>query len=57
MVSAPPLAHTLGDLLIISRLYKFATGYWLFKSEAKGDISRDVVDLAQMTQRTSSRPR
>jgi len=34
------------------KMYEFATGHWLFQPEAKDDISRDVVHLAQMTQRT-----
>ena len=33
-------------------MYEFATGHWLFKPEATDYISRDVVHLAQMTQRT-----
>ena len=33
-------------------MYEFATGHWLFNPEVMGDISRDVVHLAQMTQRT-----
>lgn len=33
-------------------MYKFATGHWLFKPEVMDDISRDVIHLAQMTQRT-----
>ena len=41
-------------LLTISflKMYEFAAGHCLFKPEAKGDISCDVVHLAQMTQRT-----
>ena len=34
------------------KMYEFATGHWLFKPEDLDDISRDVVHLAQMTQRT-----
>ena len=33
-------------------MYEFATGRWLFSPEVVDDISRDVVHLAQMTQRT-----
>ena len=33
-------------------MYELATGHWLFSPQAKDDIPRDVVDLAQMTQRT-----
>ena len=33
-------------------MYEFATGSWLFRPEAMDDIPRDVVHLAQMTQRT-----
>ena len=32
-------------------MYEFATGHWLFTPEVAGDISRDVVHLAQMAQR------
>ena len=44
----------LGTLLKISfpKMYEFATGRWLFKPEATSNISRDVIHLAQMTQRT-----
>ena len=54
MVLAPPLAYLVDNLLTISflKMYEFATGHCLFKPEAKDDISRDVVHLAQMTQRT-----
>lgn len=34
------------------KMYEFATGHWLFDPKALDDISRDVVHLAQMTQRT-----
>ena len=34
------------------QMYEFATGPWLFNPEVAGDISRDVVHLAQMSQRT-----
>ena len=34
------------------KMYELATGHWLFKPEATDDIPRDVVHLAQMTQRT-----
>jgi len=33
-------------------MYEFATGRWAFAPEAIGDIPRDVVHLAQMTQLT-----
>ncbi|KAF9780781.1 kinase-like domain-containing protein [Thelephora terrestris] len=33
-------------------MYEFATSSWLFWPEAMGDISSDVVHLAQMTRRT-----
>jgi len=33
-------------------MYELATGHWLFTPEVVDDISRDVVHLAQMTQRT-----
>jgi len=33
-------------------MYEFATGHWLFKPEATDGLSRDVVHLSQMTQRT-----
>ena len=33
-------------------MYEFAIGQWLFIPEAIYDISRDIVHLAQMTQRT-----
>ena len=36
----------------LPKMYEFATGHWLFKPEATNDIPRDVVHLAQMTQRT-----
>ena len=34
------------------QMYEFATGCWPFDPEVVGDISRDVVHLAQMSQRT-----
>lgn len=34
------------------KMYEFATGRWLFNPEVMDDISRDIVHLAQMTQRT-----
>ena len=34
------------------KMYEFATGHWLFSPEVVDDISRDVVHLAQITQRT-----
>jgi len=54
MVLAPPLAYPLYDLLTISflKMYEFAMGHWLFSPKAKDDTPRDVVHLAQMTQRT-----
>ena len=52
MVLAFPLAYLPDALLILPKMYEFATGHWLFKPEATGDISRDVSHLAQMTQRT-----
>lgn len=42
----PPMANNL-----FSKMYEFATGRWLFSPEVVDDISRDVVHLAQMTQR------
>lgn len=33
-------------------MYEFATGRWLFTPEATGDLSRDIIHLAQMTLRT-----
>jgi len=33
-------------------MYEFASGHWLFKPEAKDDVSRDIIHLAQMAQRT-----
>ena len=32
-------------------MYEFATGRWLFSPDVVDDIPRDVVHLAQMTQR------
>ena len=34
------------------KMFEFATGHWLFDPKDVDDISRDVVHLAQMTQRT-----
>ena len=33
-------------------MYKLATGHWLFTPEGMDEISRDVVHLARMIQRT-----
>ena len=54
MVSAFLLACLLYILLTTSpfEIYEFATGHWLFDPEVVEDIPRDVVHLAQMTQRT-----
>jgi len=54
MVLALPLTFLIDDLLTIPflKMYEFATGHSLFKPEARDDIPRDVVHLAQMTQRT-----
>ena len=54
MVSVLFLTYLQDGLLTVSffKMYEVATGHWLFKPEAKDDISRDVVHLAQMTQRT-----
>ena len=40
MVSAIPLVYPVDNLLTISflEMYGFATGRWLFRPEAKGDI-------------------
>jgi len=54
MVFVSYLTHLLGALLKLpsQKMYEFATDRWLFNPEATGDISGDVVHLAQMTQRT-----
>ena len=33
-------------------MYEFATGHWLFNPEDADGLSRDIVHLAQMAQRT-----
>ena len=50
----PPLVFFPCTPLRISfpKMYEFATGHWLFKPEATDGLSRDVLHLSQMTQRT-----
>jgi len=54
MVFVSCFEYLLGTLLtsFSPKMYEFATGSWLFNPEATSDLSRDVVHLAQMTQRT-----
>lgn len=33
-------------------MFEFATGHWLFNPKVVDNISRDIVHLSQMTQRT-----
>jgi serine/threonine-protein kinase SRPK3 len=34
-------------------MYEWATGHWLFDPEERDGLSRDLVHLAQMTERTA----
>ena len=36
---------------LFPQMYEFATGRWLFNPDVVDDIPRDIVHLAQMTQR------